>query len=307
MASIPQRNKIQPLEKLPSEQGDVNSNPKSNTNRETQIESLSSFMEATTLHGARFLCSGSIFRRFLWSLALISCFSFCIYQLYKTMDAFYNRPFITKITIKTANENHLPFPAVTLCNFNSFNRRRYKNLMTKNNLSSEDIERNLNIFAGMLSGSQEIFNNKSRQQYPYLFWRVYGDVQGEDHYLTLFSHHIEEMLLPSPTFDSCDISGKNCGSKNFTPFISSVFGQCFTFNSGQDHQPVINATMAGHLNGLKLLLNIETDSYLENPVNPFVGLKVLVHDQQTFPFMEQFGFDVQPGVRTLCAIKRKRV
>lgn len=295
------------LEKIPSEHEDVNSNPKSSTNHETQTESLSSFMEASTLHGARFICGGSIFRRLFWSSAVILCFSFCIYQIYQTLDAFYKRPFITKITTKAANENHLPFPAVTLCNFNSFNRRRYKNLMTKNNLSSEDIERNLNIFTGLMAGSQDVFNNKSRQENPYLFSRVYGDVQVKDHYLALFSHRIEEMLLPSPTFESCDVNGKICGSKNFTPFISSVFGQCFTFNSGHDHQPIINATMAGHLNGLKLLLNIERDSYLDNPVNPFVGLKVLVHDQQTFPVMEQFGFAVQPGVRTLCAIKRKKV
>ena len=65
--------------------------------------------------------------------------------------------------------------------------------------------------------------------------------------------------------------------------------------------------MAGQLNGLRLLLNIERESYLENPLNPFVGLTVLIHDQRTFPFMEQFGFFVQPGVRTLCSIKRKKV
>ena len=214
MTSIPQRNKILALEKIPSKHGDVNSNPKSNTNRETQTESLSSFMEASTLHGARFICGGSIFRRLFWSSAVILCFSFCIYQIYQTLDAFYKRPFITKITTKVANENHLPFPAVTLCNFNSFNRRRYKDLMTKNNLSGEDIERNLNIFTGLMAGSQDVFNNKSRQENPYLFSRVYGDVQVKDHYLALFSHRIEEMLLPSPTFESCDVNGKICGSKN---------------------------------------------------------------------------------------------
>ena len=98
-----------------------------------------------------------------------------------------------------------------------------------------------------------------------------------------------------------------CGSSNFSSFINSVFGQCYTFNSGHYGFPLINATMAGHLNGLKLLLHVERDSYLDSPTNPYVGLKVLVHDQQTFPFMEQFGFAVQPGVRTLCAIRRKKV
>lgn len=65
--------------------------------------------------------------------------------------------------------------------------------------------------------------------------------------------------------------------------------------------------MAGHQNGLKLLLNIERDNYLDNALYPFVGLTVLVHDQATYPFMEQYGFLVQPGLRTLCAIKMKKV
>ena len=308
MACRRQGDKVQSLGETPGEVLSVVNQPcKSDESRETQTESLSSFMEATTLHGARFLFTGNVFRRLLWALSLISCFIVCIYQVYQTVDAFDNRPFNTKMTTKTPNKNHLPFPAVTLCNFNFFNRRRYTQMMSRNNLSSDVIERNLDTFVEMMTGSKAFFTNRSKQQNAYLFLRQYGEVQVSNHYLAMFSHLIEEMLLPSPIFESCDINGINCGPKNFTSFVSSVFGQCYTFNSGKVHHPTIKATMAGHLNGLKLLLNIEKNSYLDNAVNPFAGLTVLVHDQQTLPFMEQFGFAVRPGVRTLCAIKRKKV
>lgn len=302
MAVIAQRNNIVTHDEIPAAFKMVSTHAKANTSFQSQTESLRNFMEATTLHGARFLCSGYVFRRLLWSVALVSSFAFCIYQVYVTVDAFYGRPFNTKIT-KIANKNHPPFPAVTICNYNSFNRRRYKNEMT----NSEDAERDLNFITEMIAGSKTAFTNESRKQHPDLFSRKYGDVQVEDHFFALFSHRIEEMLLPSPTFESCDINGVVCDSKNFTSFISTVFGRCYTFNSGHNQHAIVNATMAGHLNGLKLLLNVEKDSYLDNPVNPLVGLKILVHDQHTFPFMEQFGFAVQPGVRTLCAIKRKKV
>ena len=308
MALRQKGNKVQSFEETPSKVDVVNKNDtKSNESNQTETESISSFAENTTLHGARFLFTENVFRRLLWALALMSCFGYCVYQVYQAVDAYYDRPFSSKFSTKTANKIHLPFPAVTLCNYNSFNRRRYTNHMKKQNESSDIIDNNLNIFAEMLAGSKDVFNNKSKQQNPYLFERRYGEVPEHDHYLSLFSHRIEEMLLPSLTFQSCNINGKICGSKNFTSFISTAFGQCYTFNSGHDNRPIINATMAGQLYGLKLLLNIERDSYLHNPATPFVGLRVLVHDQHTLPFMEQFGFAVQPGLRTLCAIKTKKV
>lgn len=282
---------------------------KSKEMNQVTTETVSSFMEATTLHGARFLFSGGYFRRLIWSVALGFCFGYCIYQIFKAVDAFYGKPFNTRITKKGGNMNeNLTFPAVSLCNFNSFNRRRYINFMkTRNTSSNDEIKLNLKFIESLLAKSNDVFNSSSKKDHFYLFDRTICEDGSDTCYLTLFSHQIDEMLLPSPTFESCDVNGIPCGSSNFSSFINSVFGQCYTFNSGHYGFPLINASMAGHLNGLKLLLQVERDSYLDTPTNPYVGLTVLVHDQQTFPFMEQFGFAVQPGVRTLCAIRRKKV
>ena len=180
-------------------------------------------------------------------------------------------------------------------------------MKTRNMLDSDVIALNFKAMEAMLAKSKGFFNTSLKKEHSYLLDRK-GCEDGSDNcYLTLFSHRIDEMLLPSPTFQSCEINGFPCDSRNFSSFINSVFGQCYTCNSGNYDFPLINATMAGHLNGLKLLLHVERDSYLDNPKNPFVGLIVLVHDQNTFPFMEQFGFVVQPGVRNLCALKRKEV
>ena len=76
-------------------------------------ESLCSFAEATSLHGARFLSSENAFRRVIWMMALVGSFGLCMYQVYETVDAFYSRPFNTKITTKTANDGiDITFPAV---------------------------------------------------------------------------------------------------------------------------------------------------------------------------------------------------
>jgi len=303
-------NKIKSLrveENVTGEMAAGNITAKSDESWQSAPESLSSFMEDTTLHGARFLFTGNVFRRLFWTLALMLSFGYCVYQVYQSVDSFDDRPFHTKITTKTADKaENLPFPAVTLCNYNYFNKRKYMNFVQKvNNWTREDVVHKIILYEKMLASSDEVFSNISITSNPELIWR-YNYLDEHLHYLVLFSHRIEEMLLPTSIFKSCIINGEPCESKNFTSFYSSAFGQCYTFNSGHN-QPIINATMAGQVNGLKLLLNVERDSYLDNPVNPMVGITVLVHDQKSFPVMEQFGFAVQPGLRTLCAIKRKKV
>lgn len=295
MAFTLQRHKVQSLDGT-------------NEERQPAPESLSSFLEATSLHGARFLPTGNVIRRVIWTLALVSCFGLCIHQVYETVRAFYARPFNTKITTKTANDTTvIPFPAVTLCNFNFLNKRRFKNFAKRNNLSNEDTEQKLKTMEKMIAGSIDVYNNESKQLNPELFTRIYGEASVKDIYFVQFSPRMEDMLLPSSIFQSCFINGKACGSKDFIPVASSFYGLCHTFNSGRDGQPLINVTLAGHPNGLKLLLNIERDSYFDNPLIPSVGLTVLVHDQRTFPFMDQYSFAVPPGHRTLCSIKRKKV
>jgi len=295
MAFSLQRNKIQSLNE-------------SSEDRQSAPESLSSFAEATSLHGARFLPSKNVFRRVIWTLVLAASFGLCTYQVFQTVDAFYNRPFNTKITTKTDNDgNDVAFPAVTLCNVNFFNQRRYRNHAKRTNLSDEDIELKIKAVEQMVAGSKDFYSEESRKRNPEFFRRTYGEIQEKDNYLKLFSHDIKDMLLPSSIFNSCVINGRPCGSKNFTSFTNTVFGQCHTFNSGHDGHPLINVSLAGRLAGLKLLLNIERDSYVYNPTEPFVGLSVRVHDQSTFPFMDHHTFAVQPGLQTLCAIKRKKV
>ena len=86
-----------------------------------------------------------------------------------------------------------------------------------------------------------------------------------------------------------------------------MFGKCYTFNSVEGDNPPLQETMAGQHTGLKLRLNIEREGYLKSTLNPFVGLVILIHDHKAFPIMEEFGIKVQPGVSTLCAIKKRKV
>lgn len=70
-----------------------------------QMEELKSFAQDTTLHGARFLFAENVLRRLVWTLAILSCFGYCGFQVYTCVDAFKKRPFNTKIATHISTDS----------------------------------------------------------------------------------------------------------------------------------------------------------------------------------------------------------
>lgn len=170
------------------------------------------------------------------------------------------------------------------------------------------LERKIRDISLMISGSKEILSKEFKARNPELFQRQ-TTAGGTNKNRVLFGHQIEDMLLPSTAhLSSCAINGMRCDANNFTNYLSYLHGNCYTFNSAENGgNPLLRATIAGRNSGLKLRLNIERDGYLANTLQPSLGLVVLIHDQETFPTVEEFGITVQPGISTICAIKRRKV
>lgn len=270
-----------------------------------KVETLRRFLMDTTLHGARFVFAEGLLRRCLWNLALVASFSICCYQAYGTWKQFFHRPFHTRTTSKSPLEDSLIFPAVTLCNINPQNIHRVVHLQgDRNSTVTNATNQVMDDLSTLLQLSNGPIANDIRERYPDPFNRDKMHVQWISQ-----SHQIEEMLLPNalPTYTSCFFDGKLCSASNFTNLSSSNFGQCYTFNSGENGSQLLRARMAGKNNGLKLRLNIQRDGYIKLPKNPFVGITVLVHDQDTFPFMDEYGLAVEPGTHTFLSIKMRKV
>ena len=277
-------------------------NMKLNKVKIKKVETLKCFMLDTTLHGARFVFANSLPRRCLWTLILVGSFAFCQYHTYESWTQFIQRPFSVEITLKSTKESTLTFPAVTLCNVNPQNVQRALHLLAARNKG--DVKQIIDDVTKLLQFSKESMSEDIVKRYPELFERDKIVARW-----TFNSHQIGEMLLPNipPTYTSCSFNGVLCGAENFSSFASSSFGQCYTFNSGQNGSQLLTARMPGRNNGLKLRLNIQRDGYIKYPKNPFAGITLLVHDQNNFPFMEEYGLFVEPGSHTFIAIKMKKV
>ncbi|XP_042336609.1 amiloride-sensitive sodium channel subunit gamma [Sceloporus undulatus] len=101
---------------------------------------------------------------------------------------------------------------------------------------------------------------------------------------------------PNELILSCSFDGVSCDSRNFTSFHHPLYGNCYTFNSGQNGE-VLNTSTGGSENGLQVILYIDEAEY-----NPFLvtstGAKIVIHGQDEYPFIEDIGTEIETATAT---------
>ena len=78
------------------------------------------------------------------------------------------------------------------------------------------------------------------------------------------------------------------------------------FSSGQGGRQILKVNNAGANFGLRLVFNIQQYDYY-GLVTKKAGLKVLIHDPETPPMVDQLGFAVGPGTSTFAAVRKEKV
>ncbi|CAH1241014.1 EDIL3 [Branchiostoma lanceolatum] len=112
--------------------------------------------------------------------------------------------------------------------------------------------------------------------------------------------HQKEDLILQCTFDK-----ERCSLDDFKVTQNAKYGNCFTFNHGEDGV-VRNTTKVGAEYGLKLTLSIETDEYVglfgQDP-----GAKVTIHSVGSTPFPEGNAINAKPGESSFVGLKRSSI
>uniref|UniRef100_A0AAV2JTA1 Uncharacterized protein n=1 Tax=Knipowitschia caucasica TaxID=637954 RepID=A0AAV2JTA1_KNICA len=203
--------------------------------------------------------------------------------------------------------HNMSFPAVTFCN---------KNVFRVSSLTREDLyhsgywmdllypnhtvmERSLAILKD--SHKKGLVNLLDFNKYsPPTGYRV-----NTTEMMGRLGHQLEDMLL------ECKFRGETCTHKNFTP-IYTRYGKCYTFNSGQDGNPLLTTLKGGTGNGLEIMLDIQQDEYLPvwgetDETSYEAGIKVQIHSQDEPPFIDQLGFGVAPGFQTFVSCQQQLV
>ncbi|XP_051970909.1 acid-sensing ion channel 1C isoform X1 [Xyrauchen texanus] len=264
------------------------------------------FVLRTKVHGLKYAFSThkSKVQRLFWLLALFVCLGLLFTWSRNRILYLLSYPAVTKIyMVWTRN---VTFPAVTFCN---------QNLFRVSSLTKADL-----YYSGYWMDIMHLNHTVNRQSVSMLKHSRHGErllhlldfsnyTPPPNHRLNTtevidrLGHQLEDMLL------ECRFRGENCTYKNFTP-IYTRYGKCYTFNSGQDGNPLLTTLKGGTGNGLEIMLDIQQDEYLPvwgdtDETSYEAGIKVQIHSQDEPPFIDQLGFGVAPGFQTFVSCQQQ--
>ncbi|XP_065666594.1 acid-sensing ion channel 1C isoform X1 [Hydra vulgaris] len=215
-------------------------------------------------------------------------------------------------------QDEIVFPAVTLCNFNFFPHYLINGTIG---------EKVISILAPLESFNQT-HQELVSQQGPYIAnirdyrsvlpknkWKrkkiankdekskqeeIYFDRNFDfSEFVKKHGHKIGHMIK------KCHWKAQKCGPENFTSVLTD-FGLCYTFNPGTPEYPLLKVHRAGVDFGLRLQLNVQQDQYY-GILRDSSGFKVMIHDQNEPPLINELGFAIHPGMHTFCSIRKTKV
>ncbi|XP_071138611.1 degenerin-like protein asic-1 [Mytilus edulis] len=99
----------------------------------------------------------------------------------------------------------------------------------------------------------------------------------------------------------CNFEGRPCNESVFVPFFDNYYGQCYRFPTEK-----IITRRAGPLFALKMLINVNQSDYV-----PYVasdaGIRLVIHEHGSQPYLENSGISVATGFRTDISLIQKRI
>ncbi|RMZ92818.1 acid-sensing ion channel 1 [Brachionus plicatilis] len=223
--------------------------------------------------------------RMMWIILFLFSNGFCFYIITKNIMNFFKYEVVT--TIKVAERDSLPFPAVTVCNANSFvtegGLQYVSDVLDKYNLTDFPNVILKDAYEGNLN------DNSSILYFNYIFFRYFTTV------FTKSSPEEIKQKLKIPyeqMFISCLYNFQPCNKNNWTWYYDSFFGNCYRFNTQQNSE-IKNSYQAGKYQGLMIELFVGIPEN-QTTLSISTGAHIFVDDNLFKPFLGQ-GVDIAPG------------
>ncbi|EJD74030.1 hypothetical protein LOAG_18598 [Loa loa] len=244
---------------------------------------LDDFAERTSAHGCILASkSQNAFMRFFWIIAILLAWIICTYQIWISIDKYYQ--YQTVVSIQIRHMTNIIFPAVTICNLNpiraSWLKKVFPETFIRENRKIDD------------------FHKFTEQQ-----WKDYEE-----------RHRLAEHITPEMRIIHKHlrlIFEKNINLSIAGHDINHMLIDC-TYQSAKCSAKISPATnqqyhgFVGPLYGLSLTLYVADNEYLARH-SQGSGFKVEIHPAEYIPFPEDKGFTISPGVMTSVGIKQMRV
>jgi hypothetical protein len=215
--------------------------------KEKLLIKFETWCKKTTLHAVvHIIESSNWFLRIMWLLLFLGGFAYCLYVLIQTFTQYFN--YRVSVSIERIQETPVKFPAVTICNLNTFNNDAY-DYFNKNNLNNTECFEYDRIKNG--TSFQECFENDDSSSLNFIeFIDSAKRFVASDSNLNLKSKFSLGYDLDNDLLVSCNFNGLKCTGKNFTKFWDNDYGNCYTINN-DNH---LTSSITGNKNGLQLEL-----------------------------------------------------
>ncbi|KAM5140661.1 epithelial sodium channel subunit alpha [Mantella aurantiaca] len=118
--------------------------------------------------------------------------------------------------------------------------------------------------------------------------------------------YVSEEQLENFIF-ACRFNEEYCmQAGNYTHFHHPIYGNCYTFNHNHSLSDTWRSSMPGIKNGLTVVLRTEQHDYIPL-LSSVAGARVLVHGHNEPAFMDDGGFNIQPGVETSISMRMETI
>lgn len=240
--------------------------------------------------------STSTTRKIFWILILIMGAGGCLSQVGLFLESYYDYPVIVNLDSMTANIH--PFPAVTVCNVNSYRKvyepcvelkLNYNECYGANPKNKTDYFRTKNT--ALPECERDIINysnmNETRKKWLYSLLSLNYESR------VVYGHQPQDLI------EFCSFIDNRCFPEHFESSLSQLYGNCYTFNSGKHNLTTQNN---GPIHGFVLELNLEVDKY--GKFTQAAGARVEVHDPHLHHRADLKGIFVGPGYETNIAVTK---
>ncbi|CAF0708691.1 unnamed protein product [Brachionus calyciflorus] len=227
--------------------------------------------------------------KLIWFVCLSAGSVYCFYSIVTILISFLS--FGVLINIEVVEKAPIEFPAVTVCNLNPLDRRYSQSyideVLSKHNISHvKDTNRiDINPHTVKYLIKANILADKN------LTWQQ----------IRQFGFEIDFMLL------TCFYNDKPCNASDFVWVYDFDFGNCFTFNSGNDQKgnkvPIRLMNEPGSDRSFKLELFLG-DEFSQGIWMQQSGARVIVHNQSVEALIEAEGKELATNYQTDIGITR---
>ncbi|XP_070536003.1 acid-sensing ion channel 2-like [Ptychodera flava] len=254
--------------------------------------------QISDIHGVKHIVGErSRLRKLLWALVVLASFGILLQQCIKAAINYGEFHHVTKVDVEYVQ--HMPFPAITICNFNKYRKSAITPadmVHVGKPLGLMDEDGNLN---------SDLFSEEFVRQMKDLDW----DSEEKKRFnYTEFTYRVGSQV--KETIVECTWNGHKCTEHDFVK-VFTHYGICFAFNKYHRDTEARHAGKPGADNGLRVVLNAQTSEHLptadleDSFIN--VGFKLMIHPPTEPPYPKELGFAVGPGSHIFLAITRQEI